>query len=727
MDKKALTEMVFKMVKNHKITSEDGAKLIKGLRHDNSPSQGGEKPRNSYDKGGNKYSQYLPSTLTDLTDTANVNQFQDIAIIGMSGKFPDARNVNEYWNNLTAGRDSVREIPETRWDIDRFYDPDAGMPNKSYSKWGGFLSDTDRFDPAFFKISPKEAELMDPQQRLFLQEAWSALEDAGYPPQNLARKKCGVFVGCVTGDYQFILKENQVLSEAYSLLGNMASILAARISYALNLKGPSIAIDTACSSSLVTVHLACESIRSGTSELALAGGVMIYSTPQIYIWSSNAGLLSPEGKCKAFDSRADGMVLSEGVGVVVLKSLKAALKAGDHIIGIIKGSGINQDGKTDSGITVPSASAQTELESEVYSKYNIPPETISYVEAHGTGTKLGDPIEIEALTNAFRKYTHKQQYCAIGSVKTNIGHTQIAAGIAGLIKLLLCLKHKKLVPSLHLEKENEHINFKDSPFYVNTEFKEWKTEPGIARRAAISSFGVSGTNAHLVVEEYESPRSPSDFLSPLPQLIVLSAKNEARLKAYAKEIIDFLESAGQIPPSLSLTDFAYTLQVGREAMEERLAIVASSLEEYQYKLTQYAQGQTEIEDFYRGNVKTNKAHSEFLIEGEAGEAFLRIVIEKNELTKLAQLWVSGVDIDWQLLYPSHKPQRISLPTYPFARERYWIPTSEQNLKVVGVQGQVTKLHPLIESNTSTLGANTAAISAEVFLRTKEGGLATPAL
>jgi acyl transferase domain-containing protein len=368
-----LTKIVLKLIKNHNITPEEGVQLVKGLQHDNSP----------------------------------IHQFQDIAIIGMSGKFPDAIDVNEYWNNLTVGKDSVREIPENRWVLDGFYDPDSNAPNKSYSKWGGFLSDIDRFDPSFFNISPKEAERMDPQQRLFLQEAWSALEDAGYPPKDLARKKCGVFVGCTTGDYLSKLTENQVLPDAHSFMGNAASILAARISYVLNLNGPSMAIDTACSSSLVAVHLACESIRSGTSELALAGGIMTFSTPLIYILTSQAGMLSPTGKCRTFDSDADGMVLGEGVGVVVLKSLEAALTAGDQIIGIIKGSGINQDGKTDSGITVPSASAQTELECEVYSKYNIHPKTISYVEAHGTGTKLGDPIEIEALTKAFRKSTQE--------------------------------------------------------------------------------------------------------------------------------------------------------------------------------------------------------------------------------------------------------------------------------------------------------------------------------
>jgi amino acid adenylation domain-containing protein/thioester reductase-like protein len=782
---------VLEMMANQQITRTEGLQLLKGLKHDNSNDGVGKDSH-----GHNK------SSMNAIT--SNVQQYQPIAIIGMSGKFPDANDVNEYWDNLSRGKDSVKEIPETRWSLNDFYDSDAGVPNRSYSKWGGFLSDIDQFDPFFFNISPKEAELMDPQQRLFLQEAYGALEDAGYLPKNVANKKCGVFVGCNSGDYLAKLEENQVLPEGYSVLGNMSSILAARISYFLNLKGPSVAIDTACSSSLVAINLACESIRSGTSELALAGGVMMYITTGFYIANSKVGALSPDGKCYTFDHRANGFVPGEGVGVVVLKSLADALNDEDHIYGVIKGLGINQDGKTN-GIMAPSAPSQTALECEVYSQYHIHPDTITYVEAHGTGTQLGDPIEIHALTDAFRKYTNKTQYCAIGSVKTNIGHTSFASGIASVIKLLLCLKHKKLVPSLHLEKENEHINFKDSPFYVNTGFKEWKMKPGIPRRAAISSFGFSGTNAHLVIEEYESPQS---FLSSqAPQLIVLSAKNEARLQAYAKKIINFLnpvsatgmtsdriavvneaEALQKIQPdllkmasdilkvsdldiyldeafseygfdtvsltelshrlndkyfvsitpallseysslatvaqylcdnshspvqenhtppknhqaNLSLANLAYTLQVGREAMVERMAMVVSSVDDLTEKLTQYVQGQTEIAHCYRGNVKTNQTQSELLIEGEEGKEFLRIIIKNKKLAKLAQLWVSGTEIDWQLLYGNQKPQRISLPTYPFARERYWIPVTEASTnKMVDVKGYVAKLHPLLESNTST--------------------------
>jgi FkbH-like protein len=784
------TEDILALIKKYQISAAEGLQLLKGLKHDNSDEAEPDKKENWHETA-------------HPASTANL-QFQPIAIIGMSGKFPDANDVNEYWENLSKGKDSVTEIPKSRWSLDNFYDPNVGVPHRSYSKWGGFLSDIEMFDPLFFSISPKEAELMDPQHRLFLQEAWQALEDAGYSPQQLEKQKCGVFVGCWDGDYRDNLTENQVVPDAYYFTGNAAPILAARISYFLNLTGPNIAINTACSASLVAIHLACENIWNGTTTLALAGGVTIQTTKEYHILASQAEMLSKDGKCYTFDNRANGFVPSEGVGVVILKSLATAKRDGDHIYGIIKGSGINQDGKTN-GITAPSAPSQTALECEVYNQSDIHPETISYVEAHGTGTKLGDPIEIQALTDAFKKYINQKQYCAIGSVKTNIGHTQLAAGMAGLIKILLCLKHKKLVPSLHFETANEHINLKDSPFYVNTELKEWKTKNSIPRRAALSAFGFSGTNAHLVIEEYENPQS-SLLSSQVHQIIVLSAKNEERLQAYAKKIINFLStvSTTEITPAplvdkalslqavqqhllkiaseilkvsdneinletelseygfdtvsltalmtqlndkyqlditptflseqaslgalahylaehsheqscsktnnstlelsakWSLTDMAYTLQVGRDSMEERLAMVVNNLDEVKNKLTQYVQGQTRITGFYQGNVKNRSTQSDLLIEGEEGRDFIKSIILNRKLAKLAQLWVSGLEIDWPLLYGKQKPQRISLPTYPFARERYWIPLSETKPQSFNGEGQVAKLHPLLGSNTSTL-------------------------
>jgi 3-oxoacyl-(acyl-carrier-protein) synthase/acyl carrier protein len=425
---------------------------------------------------------------------------EGIAVIGMSGRFPGARDIHQYWENLKHGIDSIIEVPQERFDVNRYYDPNPLAPIKTYCKLGGYLEDIDKFDPLFFNISPKEAELMDPQQRLFLEEAWRALEDAGYSDRTLSNLKCGVFAGATQGDYGKKLEAYQLDTSAEAFTGLASSILAARISYFLNLTGPSIAIDTACSSSLVAIHQACQSILNDESDMALAGGVMLMLTPDLLIRTSKMGMISPSGKCRTFDQSADGTVFSEGVGVVVLKSLDRALEDRDYIYGVIRGSGLNQDGKTN-GITAPSALSQTKLELDVYRRAGVNPQQISYIEAHGTGTPLGDPIEVKALKEAFQTYTPQKQFCAIGSVKTNIGHTTMAAGVASVIKVLLALQHKQIPPLLHFKKENEHINFQETPFYLNTHLQAWDAPKGMLRMSGVSAFGFSGTNCHLLIEE----------------------------------------------------------------------------------------------------------------------------------------------------------------------------------------------------------------------------------
>lgn len=402
-----------------------------------------------------------------VTGESNTVKALDIAIIGMSGRFPGADDLEAFWQNLANGVDSISRIPSRKWNLERYYDPDPRALGKSYSQWVGSLDDEDKFDANFFNISPREAERMDVQQRLFLEESWKALEDAAYAPSALRDTKCSIYVGVGQGDYHHNLPQNDAL-DAHAFMGAATSILTARLAYHMDLKGGSIAIDTACSSSLVAIHKACQSIRSGESELAMAGGVYVGTTSRMHIMASKAMMLAPDGRCKTFDNRADGFVIGEGVGVLVLKKLEQAILDGDSIYGVIKGSGINQDGRTN-GITAPSVESQQRLETEIYTQYDIDPNTITLVEAHGTGTKLGDPIEVRALTNAFRAYTDQTGYCAIGSVKTNIGHALTAAGVAGVLKVLLALKYKMLPPSLHFEAPNEHIDFENSPFYVNTQ------------------------------------------------------------------------------------------------------------------------------------------------------------------------------------------------------------------------------------------------------------------
>ncbi|MGZ8250261.1 MAG: beta-ketoacyl synthase N-terminal-like domain-containing protein, partial [Methylomagnum sp.] len=475
---------------------------------------------------------------------ASAVQFQaapvtnDIAVIGMAGRFPGAGDVNGFWANIAAGRDCVTEVPPERWNPREHFHPDPAAEGKTLSRWGGFLADIDKFDSLFFNISPAEAELMDPQQRLFLEAAWHALEDAGYARDQAALARCGVYVGVTDAEYQDIIRQSGAeANPAQVLTGNSHAILAARIAYFLNLRGPTITLQTACSSSLVAVHMACRSLIDGEAEMMLAGGVQLYLGAEPYVFMSKAGMLSPEGRCKTFDQDADGFVPGEAVAAVVLKRLDAALRDGDLIHGVIKGTAINQDGKTN-GITAPSSTAQQELLTGLYRRFGLNPDSLGYVEAHGTGTVLGDPIEIHALTQAFRAFTGRRQFCALGSVKTNIGHTSSSAGVAGLIKLLGALKNQTLPPSLHYRAPNPQIDFESSPFYVNTEARPWPAPTGTPRRAAVSSFGFSGTNCHVVVEE--APPPPPASAAAGNQLIVLSAKTGEALRTRASPLADWL-------------------------------------------------------------------------------------------------------------------------------------------------------------------------------------------
>ncbi len=498
---------------------------------------------------------------------------RDIAIVGVSVRLPGADSLADLWALLSAGKSAITEIPRDRWELDGFYDGDHRVKNRSVSRWGGFLRGADEFDAQFFNISPKEAELMDPQQRLFLQEAWRAFEDAGISDERLSGSKCGVYAGFGGSVYEALLQERKVEAELYVMSGNAGAILPARVSYFMNLRGPCVTVDTACSSSLVALHLACESLRSGESQIALAGGATIFPHPKFYLLASKAGMLAADGQCKTFDQSADGFVPGEGVGAVVVKRLTDALADGDHIYGVIKGSGVNQDGRTN-GITAPSGIAQAELECGVYDRFGIDPGTIGYVEAHGTGTKLGDPIEVDALISAFSRYTKKTEFCAIGSVKTNLGHTQASAGVAGLAKVLLCLKYGQLVPTLNVKKVNPLIRFEGTPFYVNTALTEWKPGGDRPRRAALSAFGFSGTNAHVVVEEYVGGTTASATQPFYP--IWVSARDRRALRRRIAELGAFLAAN-----DVSLADVAHTLLKGRSHLAARVALVVRSKDELQ--------------------------------------------------------------------------------------------------------------------------------------------------
>lgn len=607
---------------------------------------------------------------------------EEIAIIGLSGKYPKASTLEEFWENLKNGLDCITEIPRDRWDYKEFFDSDKRLPGKVYSKWGGFIDNVDKFDPLFFNISPREAEIMDPQERLFLETAWNTIEDSGYNLSSLREVfggNIGVFAGVMYGEYQLWNDLRRLDSEHLSVVSSYGSI-ANRVSYNFDFHGPSMAVDTLCSSSLTAIHLAVESIRRGECEAALAGGVNISIHPAKYIVQSQMSMSSTDGRCRSFGEGGDGFVPGEGVGAVFLKPYHKAVKDGDHIYGVIKASTINHGGKTN-GYTVPNPAAQSSLILNSLIKAGIDACYLSYIEAHGTGTSLGDPIEISALSKCFSD-SHKKQFCPVGSVKSNIGHLESAAGIAGLTKVLLQMKYKKLVPSLHSKQLNRNIDFSSTPFYVQQELTDWnqpEIEVGgikhtIPRIASVSAFGAGGANAHIIIEEYTDELSQPRTESAEPQIIVLSARDEDRLKCYAAKLIDCVGGLKAVPDSLR--SMAYTLQTGREALDERLALVVSSLEELEEKLVAFAAGKDNIENLYYGCARRNKDIISVFGDDDDLRRTVDLWLDKGKYDKAAELWSKGINLDWIKLYDDKKPLRISLPAYPFAGKRYWINDNE---------------------------------------------------
>ena len=608
----------------------------------------------------------------------------EIAIVGLAGRYPQAETLQEFWKNLRDGRDSITEIPLERWDHARYFDSGKNKAGKTYSKWGGFLSDVDKFDPIFFNISPKEAALVDPQERLFLETAWATIEDAGYTRQSLAGGRVGVYVGVMYGQYELFGAEAMLRGDAAVPVTSHASI-ANRVSYFFDLHGPSIALDTMCSSSLTSIHLACEELRKGEIDAAIAGGVNITVHPHKYVGLSQGNFMASDGRCRSFGAGGDGYVPGEGVGAVLLKRLDDALRDGDQIYAVIKSSALNHGGKTN-GYTVPNPIAQADLILDAVKKAGIDPKTLGYVETHGTGTALGDPIEITGLARALEgsgasANGAEKQFCPIGSVKSNIGHLESAAGIAAVTKTLLQLRHQQLVPSLHADPLNPNIDFANSPFYVQTELTEWKRGAS-PRRAGVSSFGAGGSNAHLILEEYPDTRE-SGGTPQSPEVFVLSARNADALYRYAARVVAFLDAVEDV----SLADVAYTSQIGRTPMDVRFAIVTSSVEDLRAKLSAWIASREsggdalELEHVFYENGKETPYSAAGLIEGQTGHVFLRDLLAGGELEKVARFWTLGVGVDWSLMERHRNPRRVSLPTYPFARERCWIDQGSPSLAI----------------------------------------------
>ncbi|WP_262704978.1 MULTISPECIES: SDR family NAD(P)-dependent oxidoreductase [Streptomyces] len=602
----------------------------------------------------------------DGQDTTGVG---DIAIVGLAGRYPQASDVNQFWEVLRNGRDCVTEIPEERWDYRDYFAPRRGATGRSYSKWGAFLDGVDQFDPLFFNISPRQAELMDPHERLFLETAWETIEDAGYTPETLGPAtgaRVGVFAGVMWNDYQLYGLES-VQRGAPQVVVSTSSLIPNRVSYTFDFQGPSVAVDTACSSSLFTLHMACESIRGGECRAAVAGGVNLSLHPYKYLRLSDSNLLSTDGRCRVFGSGADGYVPGEGVGAVLVRPLSDAIAAGDQIYGVIRGSAAQHGGRT-SGFAVPSPDAQHRVVLEVLEKSRVPAETITYIEAHGGATTLGDQIEIAALTKAFRRYTQEQGFCAIGSLKSNVGHLEGAAGIAALTKVLLSMRHQRIVPSLHTEELNPEIPFSTTPFHVARKTRVWervadpRTGAPVPRRAAVSSFGFGGANAHVLVEEYvPDPVTSYGDATPGPRIIdryvvPLSGRDDSRLRDQAQRLLGHLRAH----PALRIEDITLTMSTGRRAMESRLAVAVQDTGELIRALEDFLDGREGPAPRWIGRAK----HTPSMGNTDTDAPLTT--------ESLAERWIRGHDVAWRDTLPT-SARRISLPTYAFGRRHCWVP------------------------------------------------------
>ncbi|AGC43406.1 non-ribosomal peptide synthetase [Myxococcus stipitatus DSM 14675] len=522
-----------------------------------------------------------PEAATKAVDDAGA-----IAVTAMACRFPGAASPEAYWALLQRGGDAITEVPASRWDVGRFHGAGPGAPGTMNTRWGGFVEGIDAFDPLFFGIAPREAHRMDPQQRLLLEVAWEALERGGHAPRSLQGSRTGVFVGISTQDYSRRQFSDPSLLDAYAGTGNAHSIAANRLSYLLGLRGPSMAVDTACSSSLVAIHLARQSLLAQECDLALAGGVNAILSPELTIAFSQAGMMASDGRCKTFDASADGYVRSEGCGVIVLKRLEDALASGDPILAVLRGSAVNHDGQSN-GLTAPSGVAQQDVLRQALRQARLSPASIGYVEAHGTGTKLGDPIEVDAIQAVLSQERDPSRACFVGSAKSNIGHLEAAAGIAGLVKAILALRHGEIPPQVHFRRLNPHITLRHPAFQIPARNEPWSQAPG-DRYAGVSAFGFGGTNAHVIVGEPPS-RAPVSASPPARthQLLVLSAQTLPALHALARQYLELLASSS----APSLEAMCFTASTGRDSWPHRLAVVASSREELAARLGAFLQGQ----------------------------------------------------------------------------------------------------------------------------------------
>ena len=591
-----------------------------------------------------------------------------IAIVGMAGRFPGSNTIEEYWNMISNGIETIRFFSEA--ELAESGVPESLYKHPDYVGAKGIVDDIAGFDAGFFNISPREAELIDPQQRLFLECAWEVLEKAGYDPEMFAGR-IGVFASASKNTYLLFnlmtcpeLHESSVAMQV--LLANDKDYISTRTSYKLNLRGPSITVQTACSSSLIALHLACQSLMSGECEMAIAGAAAIDVPHKAGYLYQPGGIFSPDGHCRVFDDSARGTVFGQGVGAVLLKPLAQALKDKDFIHAVIRSSAINNDGSNKTGFTAPSVQGQVDVIVDAIELAGIDAATISYIEAHGTGTSLGDPIEVEALKLAFEQHTQEKNFCALGSVKTNIGHLNAASGMAGLIKTALSLEQASIPPSLHFERPNPHIDFADSPFYVSqgASFKK-----GCPRRAGVSSFGIGGTNAHVILEQ--APELKQHRREQQWQLLILSARSFKALEQAKKRLGNYIKMHKP-----QLQDVAFTLAVGRRAFSYRCFVVCRDSDDAVDLLL----GENH-QRVYCAVVDSHKEQLPHEIDHQFDRSLLKSSKEDrcSVLSQLGHHWLTGCSLNWLEFYDHEQCQRIPLPTYPFEHKRYWIERREQHL------------------------------------------------
>ncbi|HET8659844.1 MAG TPA: beta-ketoacyl synthase N-terminal-like domain-containing protein, partial [Micromonosporaceae bacterium] len=579
---------------------------------------------------------------------------EPIAVIGLSCRFPGGRDADAFWRLLASGGDAVTEVPRDRWDVAALYDPDLATAGTMSSRWGGFVDGIDQFEPQFFGVSAGEAASMDPQHRLLLEVAWEALERAGVVPARLAGSATGVFVGIGTDDYASVGFDDLENINAYFVTGNALSIAVNRLSYLLDLRGPSLALDTGCSSSLVAVHLACQSLRTGESQVALAGGVNVILSPKANIGLSQSWMMAADGRCKSFDASADGYVRGEGCGMVVLKRLADAQRDGDPVLAVIRGSAMNQNGRGEA-LTAPNAQAQESVIRQALRDAGVTPDQVDLVEAHGVGTPLADAVEGQALASVFGGQRPAGRPCALGSVKTNIGHLELAAGVASLVKVVLALQHEAIPPHLHLRTLNPQAGLDGAPFVLPPAPLAWRRGDR-ERVCGINSFGLGGVNVHMVVSEapaggVDEPGDPPPARTPT-QMLPLSARSVAALRALAERYVALLRS----PDAPDLAAVCATASSGRTHFTQRLAVVAPDAATAADRLAAWLDGEA-VPEVYQGTA------------GEPGDDQTRPEGAAVDGVARARLFVAGGDPQ----LPEDAPhRRVVLPTYPFQRRRYWV-------------------------------------------------------